>query len=163
METKIEITCKENPFPGLGTGLIRIINGNENPMVIVYFPKYNIELTTMQGEEAKNFIYSKLPIEPTIEEELERVINIACEITDISRALINLRSRKKEIVFARNLVFWYAIRKLHISTIKAAKLFNMNHATAIHGEKHIEKSNKYLDYYEKHWKSAFLMKLNLNQ
>jgi chromosomal replication initiation ATPase DnaA len=57
--------------------------------------------------------------------------------------LIAERTRKIEIVRCRQLCFYFFVNKLHYGTVRAGKIFNLDHATVLHALKKV--TTKYKD------------------
>jgi len=51
---------------------------------------------------------------------------------------LNVKSRKREIVYGRQLVMWYLINNTKMTLTSIGKLFELDHATVLHAKKQIE-------------------------
>lgn len=69
---------------------------------------------------------------------LSNIIRIVCEYTGYSLEELKSKSRKRELVFARMLIFYNARHHLRRTTLKTiGEPFNRDHATVLHGVKTI--------------------------
>lgn len=65
---------------------------------------------------------------------------------------IDLQTRKREVVFARQLLMWYLRKNTKISLKKIGKICGKrDHATVLHAEKTVD---NYLDYNDKYFKQV---------
>ena len=154
-----EIPQYKHPFIGLGTGIIVTENGREEPRIVIKFPLHGIEIVTATGEEAKSAMADLNSDECFDSDRIKFARNTACEALHLENGLLDVKTRKEEIVFARWLVWDYAKNVLKMSLHSCGDIFNLDHATVMWGVKQLNKDNvKFLTgwrkiAYEKFWES----------
>ena len=67
----------------------------------------------------------------------EDIINIVCEVMEIHPDLISLKTRKREIVVCRQMVYYFLSIYFDYSLAFIGRLFKQDHATVIHAKKTI--------------------------
>ena len=74
---------------------------------------------------------------------IDEVKELAAKATLTQTSESYAKTRHTELVQARQLVMWYACRKLQFSYQRAADIYEQDHATAMHAVNQIEKDEKY--------------------
>ncbi len=64
----------------------------------------------------------------------DKIIQIACRVFGVSRELLFTKTRKREVVRARQLVIWYHVKHMGYSTREAMSIFNLNRSSWYHIE-----------------------------
>ena len=67
-----------------------------------------------------------------------QVIKIICEVMDIKPEVISLKTRKREIVICRQMVYYFLSTYYDYSYAFIGRLYRQDHATVIHAKKTIE-------------------------
>jgi hypothetical protein len=152
----------ENLLPGLGN--IKVIFGLKK-----YNPYYSIEIAKNKtkieyfGEQAVvlgNEIFNNNNYKPKII-TIDKLKEYANESTGGDWAI---KTRKQENKLSRYLILWYLVRFGKKTLSLSAKIIgDYDHATAIHGIKSIEKSDKYKSAYEKESLNKFKQLLTLEK
>lgn len=93
------------------------------------------------------------------EDLLNLVKRLATESVGIPLIRLKDRGHSSELVWARNMVIWFARTQLNYSFSKAAKLFFLNHSTGMYAVKTFETKYQMLKIDEAHWKRRFLLRL----
>lgn len=120
----------KHPFVGMGEGIIVTENGKMEPKITIKFPEYDIEITTIKGKKAKDFIKQMGSDQLSDNDKIEHAKNTVCDLLSIS--LLELgKSQKPEASFGRWLVWEYANKNLNMSYPQCGRLFNMTHS-AVH-------------------------------
>jgi len=72
---------------------------------------------------------------------VRRIETIACRVFGVSRAEVRSRSRKKDLVFARQFIAYWACRRTNHSLPTLGRLMgNFDHTTVLHNhKKYVEK------------------------
>jgi chromosomal replication initiation ATPase DnaA len=66
------------------------------------------------------------------------IINVVCATMDITPQEIKSRTRKHEIVWARQLAMWWLKKIMNLSLTEIGRIFKRNHATVIHAIKTVD-------------------------
>ena len=151
----IEMTDTEHGLVGTGKVSYDYTANNGKHRLVIYWHLIDKEIV-YTGIKAKN-IYHRM-INDTHMETLNLVKRLACDAVGIPLIRINEKSRKREVVYARNMVFWYVNKYLKYSLAVSGQLFDKNHATAIHGIREFNKESKYLTESQRIWKKIFIQK-----
>jgi len=94
---------------------------------------------TISGYNAK-LKYEKM-IADSWDNIIQKIKSIACESIGIANiAELNIKTKKKEIVFARNCVWWHCNKYFGFTQQMCGDIFGMDHASAFHGIKDFYKS-----------------------
>jgi len=155
----VEMEENEHGLIGIGKIRYKYVSNNSHHTLTITIPLVDkvIEYT---GTKAKN-VYYKI-INDTHLDTVNLIKRIACDSVGIPIIRLKEKSRKQEVVWARNLVFWYVNKYLRYSLSVSGQLFGMNHATVIHGIREINKENKYQKEIHQLWKKRFLDKCVYN-
>jgi chromosomal replication initiation ATPase DnaA len=151
----IEMVDTEHGLIGAGLISYKYTADNGNHRLVIYFHLINKEII-YTGIKAKN-IYHRM-INDTHIETLNLIKRLACDSVGIPIIRIKEKSRKREVVYARNMVFWYVNKYLKYSLAVTGQLFDKDHSTAIHGIREFNKDNKYLTEDQRLWKKVFIQK-----
>ena len=95
------------------------------------------------GSEAESLCKKYFSDEELKTLSIDEVKEIASKATFTNQSESNGKTRHSEMVQARQLVMWYAVRKLQYSYRIAADIYGQDHATAVYAIKQIEKSDKF--------------------
>lgn len=68
----------------------------------------------------------------------EKIIEVVCDHLDISRDELSYRTRKREIVEARQYCFFLINATEPVTFREIGELFSMNHSTVIHGIRNLQ-------------------------
>lgn len=68
---------------------------------------------------------------------VEKIENIVCDYYKIKSFLLYTKTRKREIVFPRQILMYLYMSHLKMTSIKAADVYSRDHATALHAKKTI--------------------------
>jgi chromosomal replication initiation ATPase DnaA len=153
---RIEMSDSDHGLIGMGkiSYTYRFGKGKHELLIHLHLLNQTIKYT---GDEAKR-IYHK-----TISDSDKSTINLlkrlASESCRIPLIRISEVSRKREVVFARGMVYWYLRQKMSLTLDACAKVFDQNHATAINGINLYLTEPKYLSDDQRAWKKTFSMKL----
>jgi len=141
----------------IGSGKVSYTYTVENKSIklVIYWHLMDKEII-YTGNKAKN-IWSRV-INDSHMETINHVKKLACESVGIPLIRIKEKSRKQEVVWARNMVFWYVNKILKYSLHSAGDIFGKDHATALHGIREFNKENKYQKERVILWKKIFLEK-----
>lgn len=151
----IEMTDSEHGLIGSGKISYTYTASNGTHRLVIYWHLLDKEIV-YTGIKAKN-IYHRM-INDTHIETLNLIKRLACDSVGIPLIRINEKTRKKEVVFARYMVFWYVTKYLKYSFAIAGLLFEKNHDTALHGVREFNKESKYLNENQELWKNVFIKK-----
>ncbi len=151
----IEMVDNEHGLVGIGRISYNYTYDNNKHKLIIKLYSVDKEIIYV-GEKAKNVYYRM--INDTHKETVNLVKRIACDAVGIPLVRIKEESRKKEVVWARNMVFWYVNKYLGYGVADSGMLFKKNHATAIHGIKEFKKEHKYQTTNQIMWSKMFIDK-----
>jgi len=157
---RIEIVVNESNHGMLGVGNI-VYDYSYNSD----FKKLTINFTdlnfskTYTGEKAKLIMTGLIKNE---DERIQKAKQIASDACNIPEFRLYEKTRKAPVVFARNLVIWYCMEYVNSSPVFAGRIFEKDHATAIHAKNVIEKDYKYLSDDQAVWKKRFMNKIEKN-
>lgn len=157
---RIEIVINELNHGMLGVGDI-VYNYSYNSdfkKLTINFMNLNFN-KTYTGEKAKSIMTGLMKTE---DEHIQKAKQIASDACNIPEFRLYEKTRKAPVVFARNLVIWYCMEYVNPSPKFAGKIFNKDHATAIHAKNMIEKDYKYLSDDQAVWKKRFMNKIEEN-
>jgi len=114
------------------------ISFDEN--VTMYYPA----IISAMHEYADQFKPKPQPEQP----DIDTVINTVCNAYQIDPALIQIKTRRQEIVEPRQLIFALVMFGLRISCIKTGRqIGKLDHATVLHGIRMVsERFTTYKDY-----------------
>jgi len=157
---RIEIVVNESNHGMLGVGDIVYdysYNSDFKELTINFIDLNFLKKYT--GEKAKIIMTGLMKIE---DERIQKSKQIASDACNIPEFRLYEKTRKAPVVFARNLVIWYCLEYVNSSPAFAGKIFEKDHATAIHAKKMIEKDYKYLSDDQAVWKKRFMNKIEKN-
>lgn len=63
----------------------------------------------------------------------DMIINTVCEYYDLNKAAIMEKSRKRELVAARRMIYFLMREKTQLTKTRIGQYFNLDHTTIIHG------------------------------
>ena len=153
---RIEMSDSDHGLIGIGSVSYTYKFGMGKHELLIHMKLLN-QTIKYTGEEAKR-IYHK-----TISDSDKSTINLlkrlATESCCIPLIRINESTRKREVVFARGMVYWYLRQKMNFTLDACGKIFNQNHATAINGIDLYSTDSKYLSEDQGRWKKTFSIKL----
>lgn len=141
----------------IGTGKISYtysVNNSKYKLIITWHLLEKEIVYT--GIKAKN-IYHRM-INDTHQETLNLVKRLACDAVGIPLIRISEKTRKQEVVWSRNMVYWYANKYFKYTLHLCGEIFNKDHATALHGIREFNKQNKYQKENQQLWKKIFIEK-----
>lgn len=123
-KTNTKISESDHEIPGLGTIELSYTHEGNNHEFIVKSESMMSQIS-YSGDKARHYA-SKLLMynSDTNEKSILQIKQIACECCNANLTDLSSPKRNDELVFARNLVIWYAISKLK---------FTEPHASAIVG------------------------------
>jgi chromosomal replication initiation ATPase DnaA len=157
---RIEIVINESNHGMLGVGdIVYDYSCNSD------FKKLTINFTDLNfskiytGEKAKSIMTGLMKTE---DEHIQKAKQIASDACNIPEFRLYEKTRKAPVVFARNLVIWYCLEYVNSSPAFAGRIFEKDHATAIHAKNVIEKDYKYLSDDQAVWKKRFMNKIKEN-
>lgn len=78
---------------------------------------------------------------------IHRIEDIVCDYTGIDKRQLQVKTRKRNIVFSRQLVWYFARIFTKMSTTELAMRYGKDHATCLHGTKNIRnliETDKYI-------------------
>lgn len=151
----IEMNDNEHGLIGLGNISYNYTYDNNRHLLIIRLHSVDKDIEYV-GNKAKN-VYYKM-INDTHKETINLVTRLACDAVGIPLIRIKEKSRKQEVVWARNMIFWYVNKYLHYSLALAGQLFDKDHATVIHGIREFNKPDKYQKENRKIWSKIFIDK-----
>lgn len=114
------------------------------------------ERLTYEGEEAKKYYYFLL--RDGDKEKIDLVKRLAADSIGIPVIRLKEKSRKKEVVWARNMVMWYVNKQMRYTQEDTGAIFKKDHASVIHAVKRFDTDYKYLDAYQSISKKTFIRK-----
>jgi len=152
--TKTVINESSHGLIGLGSIEYDYQYSSKDKEVIITLLKFGHKFE-YKNEQAKKIV-SKLLDE---DEKVKQVKQIAATSCHIPEFRLYESSRKKEPVFARYLVFWYATIYTKMSLKDAGLIFAKDHATALHGKRIVETEDVFLSPEQRYWKNRFINKL----
>ena len=151
----IEMTEYDHGLSGLGSISYDYCYSQKNHKLTIKIAKLDSEIV-YNGMKAKQK-YHKMMREETAE-TINLIKKISADAVGIPVHRLKEKSRKKEVVWARNMVMWYVKMHLKHTYAQSGELFGKDHATAIHAMKEFNKDNKYLTSQQSLWKSTFIKK-----
>lgn len=144
----------KHPFVGMGEGVIVTENGRMEPKIVVKFPQYGIEITTIEGEKAKDLISRMSSEYVTNDDKVEYAKSVACDVLSIDRLQLS-KSQSPKPVFGRWLIWDYANKNLEMSYSDCGRLFNMGHAAVMTAIKNLrERMDKDNRKYMEDWQQS---------
>lgn len=121
--------------------------------------KENIPFKILTGKEALDAYLNMQESVNNLTEE--SIINVACDVSKKTLSQLQKKTRKPEIVFARNLVFWAVNKYLKYPFSNTGALFGLDHATALRACKIIGTyEDKHLTEWQAYMRRKFIEKLN---
>lgn len=132
----------EHRIFGAGAIEINFISGY-NSVKAELIIKSNLFEHKFTGNEAESLCKKYFSDEELKTLSIDQVKELAAKATHTESVESDTKTRHTELVQARQLVMWYAFRKLQFSYQKAADIYEQDHATAMHAVNQIEKDEKY--------------------
>ena len=151
----IEMDDNEHGLIGVGNISYNYTYDNNRHLLIIRLHSVDKDIEYV-GNKAKN-VYYKM-INDTHKETINLVTRLACDAVGIPLIRIKEKSRKQEVVWARNMIFWYVNKYLRYSLAVTGQLFDRDHATVIHGIREFNKPDKYQKENRILWNKIFIDK-----
>jgi hypothetical protein len=153
----IEISDSEHGLLGIGRVTYQYTSGNGNHTLKITMHDIDKEIKYV-GKKAQS-IYKRF-ISDSDKSTLNLIKRLSCEAVGIPLFRLKEKSRKREVVWARNMVMWYANKYMKHSLQGSGDIFGKDHATALHAIREFNKCNKYLLEKQVDWKIDFLNRCN---
>ncbi|MCP4255016.1 MAG: hypothetical protein GY775_16740 [Candidatus Scalindua sp.] len=83
-----------------------------------------------------------------LEDKAENIKTLVCETVGIPLEDISKKSRKEEVVTARQLFCYYCLRLTNLTLAAMGKKVNIKHSTALHGIRKIKRERKFNKMYD---------------
>lgn len=150
----IVIPQDTHKFYGLAEIVYRYDKSKRHLKVIV-----NDRVMSEYRESWAEYIWHKMifdnePVKTYIKaKDLIIAASIVCDTNEVE---IKSKTRKENVVFARQLVSWALREKLKYTLEAAGKIVNRDHSTIIWSVSIIEKPDKYIKPMHQHWRREFI-------
>lgn len=151
----IQMNDREHGLRGIGDITYTYTNNGKNHTLEIHLHLID-KVLRYEGEEAKrNYFFL---IRDGDKDKIDLIKRIASDAIGIPVIRLKENNRKKEVVWARNLIMWYVHKYMGYTLSDAGAIFNKDHSSVIHSIKRIDTPDKYLAEYQKTSKNTFLSK-----
>jgi hypothetical protein len=163
MRIILEIPEDYDPFIEAEKKIVIKDDNTKEAKIKVNFSSLSIEI--INSEEDKVEVPIRQPV--VAKDTISDAINTSCNILNVSPSFLYTKTRQQEVVFARWLVWDYAINHLGIRNYMACSLFSRNHDTLWHHATLLNALNKlkdenirYLSAWQREAHKSFWNKMN---